>query len=82
MSAEELCITPDCGKKREWKGLCRSCYGQARHLIDKGKTTWEDLAEMGLIIPDAKPFTALFHRRMAQILKQALETSGDAKKAE
>ena len=34
-TATELpCMTPNCGKKRKWKGVCPSCYGQAKKLID------------------------------------------------
>ena len=36
---EERCITPNCGKKAEWKHLCRSCYVQSRRL-------WEELHEI------------------------------------
>lgn len=56
------CVTEGCGKERKWKGLCSSCYGQARHLIDSNRTTWDELEELKLIIPDDKPFILQFKR--------------------
>lgn len=54
------CMTAECGKPRQWKGLCRSCYAQALRIIDQQETTWEELQEMGLCDLDHKPFTAAF----------------------
>jgi hypothetical protein len=52
------CITEGCGGERKWKGLCSSCYGQARKLItDKKVSGWDELEKMGLIVADHKPFT-------------------------
>ena len=65
---EKLCLTPDCGKEGVWKGLCRSCYGQALRLIESGKTNWEELQEMGLAAMSSKPFAVAFQRK-----KQAAE---------
>ena len=62
-AGSQLCVTEGCGKERQWKGLCRSCYGQARRLIDENQTTWDELAIMGLIVPDDKPFKAAFLRK-------------------
>lgn len=61
------CITEGCGKDRKWKGLCGSCYGQARALLDKHQLTWDDLERMGLIVADDKPFVAAFKRKLAEI---------------
>lgn len=55
-----LCMIADCCKPRAWKGLCRSCYGQALRLIDQKKTTWEDLVIAGLAEVDYKPFMNAF----------------------
>ena len=65
--SKESCITPDCGKPRSWKGLCRSCHGVARNLIDSQQVTgWDELAEMGLVIPEGKPFKVAFLKRKAE----------------
>lgn len=48
------CCVPDCNKEARWRGVCQSCYGQAKRLIDDGKTTWTELEEMGLAVPDVK----------------------------
>lgn len=47
----DKCLTPECGKSRfaSGKGLCMQCYSAAKKLVDAGKTTWEELAEMGLV---------------------------------
>lgn len=65
--AQDLpCITHNCGKKRKWKGLCSSCYGQAKRLIDDNKTTWEELEQMGLVLLDSKPFYAAFKQKKSE----------------
>jgi hypothetical protein len=56
------CITPECGKDRKWKGLCPSCYGQAKRLIEQGKTTWDELFDLKLCILDNKPFLIAFNK--------------------
>ena len=72
-TTKKNCMTQECDKKAEWKGLCRSCYGQARKLIDDEKTSWEELAQMGMCELDAKPFTQLFWRKKRRMLEVALE---------
>jgi hypothetical protein len=62
-----ICITEGCGKERKWKGLCSSCYGQARKLIEKKQVAdWDELEAMGLIIADDKPFVAAFKRKLKE----------------
>lgn len=60
-----ICKTAGCGKEKKWKGLCQSCYGQAKRLIEDNKTTWEELAKLGLIEQDFKPFYAAFEKAKA-----------------
>lgn len=60
------CLTEGCGKERKWKGLCRSCYGQALRLIEDKQTTWNELADMGLVLIEDKPFKAAFLRKKQQ----------------
>lgn len=64
-----LCITPECGKERKWKGLCQSCYGVAKSLIEKNETTWQELADLGLVIEDVKPFAAAFRKKKSEASK-------------
>lgn len=53
------CMVPDCTEKARWKGICGKCYHQARELVHTNKTTWEELAEMGLCkIEDKKLLSA------------------------
>ena len=68
---QPICITEGCGKERKWKGLCRSCYGQARHLIDSNEADgWDELERMGLVIEDDKPFKAAFKKKKRELTKQ------------
>ena len=60
------CMTEGCGKDQKWKGLCRSCYGQALRLIEEQQTTWDELATMGLVRIEDKPFKAAFLRKKTQ----------------
>ncbi len=73
-SPKKPCITPNCVKPAEWKGLCRSCYGTARHLIDKEETTWEELHVMGLCELDAKPFLVAFLNKKKEAARKAIES--------
>lgn len=57
---KQICLTPECQSEARWKGLCSSCYGQAKQLIDENKTTWEELQEMGLAQLKNKPFKEAF----------------------
>lgn len=44
------CMTPGCDKKAvaSWgKGICRSCYGVFKRMIDEGETTWDELVILG-----------------------------------
>lgn len=61
---DTICITENCGKARKWKGLCSSCYGCARRLIDEGKATWDSLQTLGLVLIDDKPFIAAFKKKV------------------
>lgn len=72
LEEKSRCITEGCGKERLWndkirdaKGLCPSCYGQARRLIDSGEASWDSLEAMGLVIQDDTPFMAAFKRKRA-----------------
>jgi hypothetical protein len=54
------CPTKGCTGEIAFKGVCRSCWGQAKTLIDAGETTWEELERMGLVTLGDKPFRNLF----------------------
>lgn len=56
----EICVIPNCVEAAQWKGLCRSCYGQASRFIREEKTTWEELNNLSLAFIADKPFTAAF----------------------
>lgn len=58
----EPCIIKGCGKPRAEalkRGLCMGCHGKAKKLIADGKTTWENLEQLGL-----DPFTAAFKEKL------------------
>lgn len=56
------CLTDGCSTKSQWKGLCASCYGVAKKLIEKKETTWEELVQLRLAKVDVKPFEAAFRK--------------------
>lgn len=62
------CHTEGCEKRRMWRGLCRSCYGQAKKIMEKDEVTWEDLEAMGLTLPntDGKPFLAAYYKKQKE----------------
>lgn len=60
-----VCLTPACVMRpgAAMKGLCPRCYGKAKAMVAGGKTTWEQLVEMGLAEAPLDPFTLEFNRR-------------------
>jgi len=59
------CITPLCVNSlavplETYHGLCLKCYSQAKKMIESGKTTWEQLVEMGLAKTEQTPFEKAF----------------------
>ena len=55
VSKGKKCMSPECEAPARWKGLCPTCYAQARRLIEDEKTTWEELYDMRLVrLPGTK----------------------------
>lgn len=49
---ETKCLVPGCQNPVGMtRGVCQSCYTNARRLIFEGKASWEDLERMGLVAP-------------------------------
>lgn len=50
-----LCVAPHCGKQlvqgKQGRGLCDTCYQEARRMIRLDKTTWAELESLGLAVP-------------------------------
>lgn len=60
------CMTSGCKQQAVTRGLCGSCYGNARMLVSRGRTTWEELAELEMIRPSKhvkSPFLSELNRR-------------------
>lgn len=54
-SKQKKCLTKGCDRDRSARGLCPSCYYQARGVLSKGKITEKELIERGLILaPNTK----------------------------
>jgi len=47
----QKCLNPTCENLEETRGLCNSCYAQARYFVKHGKTTWEKLEAEGKTKP-------------------------------
>lgn len=75
------CMTPGCGMPALWKGICKTCYGQAKGLIDARRTTWENLVTMGMVKVDDKAFIDEFNRREVDIRSGGVREEEDAQGA-
>lgn len=64
-SSKSKCLTPECRKEGliAYKSLCLSCYSTAKKMVEAGKTTWEQLAAMGLVQVKLDPFTKAFNTK-------------------
>lgn len=58
--AKGFCVTKNCTRPSVSRGLCQTCQMAAKRLIREGKTTWEQLEEMGLINPKKQGREGLF----------------------
>lgn len=47
----EKCLAPECGRDREIRGLCTSCYHTANRMIRNGEATETELINKGLLLP-------------------------------
>lgn len=65
---KNVCMTEECDSPRKWRGLCDSCYAQAKTLIDRRETTWAELSDMGLVL---QPFRAAFIRKKSEMALQS-----------
>lgn len=67
MATTNKCLTPDCcdgaGDPNTYKGLCVKCHSQAKRLVTAGATTWDKLAEMGLVQREKSAFERAFEAR-------------------
>lgn len=60
---KETCLIDECTNEAKWKGLCPSCYNQAKKLIDGRETSWEELQIMGMCIIHGAKFIKAFNKR-------------------
>lgn len=61
---KQKCLTPECrNEKGQYKSLCMKCYSEAKAVVEGGKATWEQLAEMGLAEVQLTPFAKAFKER-------------------
>lgn len=56
------CLTNTCSGEQKFKGLCNDCYGGAKRLINKGETTWDELANMGMAHANGDLFVETFRK--------------------
>jgi hypothetical protein len=48
------CRTPGHRDRDVWaRGVCRSCYQSASHLVQAGVCTWKQLEDRGKVLPTA-----------------------------
>lgn len=46
-----LCMTPGCGCKANWRGICLKCRTKAKEYMKSAGKTWDDLEKKGLVGP-------------------------------
>lgn len=54
------CLTPGCLGRlapANGRGLCMKCYASAKQAVKSGRTTWDILEEIGLVLRKEDPFT-------------------------
>lgn len=57
------CVIEGCSNKARSRGLCESCYRQARRMIQEGTATgWPSLIAQGLAKDTRSPFRAAAER--------------------
>lgn len=47
MKYKGKCLNPHCKREKKHRGLCQSCYQQARLLVVSNATSWEKLERDG-----------------------------------
>lgn len=45
------CLSPDCPRDRQVRGLCRPCYRAFERAVAAGEVTEQQAVEAGLILP-------------------------------
>ncbi len=60
------CLTDDCKGQAQYKGLCTTCYSEAKKLVESGKMTWERLEGLGLATAPLSKFKECLEKRMME----------------
>ena len=53
-SAAQKCLTLKCVQGAYRYGLCMTCYGKAKKMVDSGQTIWDEIVSLGLATHDAE----------------------------
>lgn len=63
----EKCLTDGCttAPYAEGRGLCMSCYSRAKSMVTRKQTTWEELEQLGLALPQESKFEQAFKNKKA-----------------
>lgn len=64
--ARRKCLTKNCHRKPESRGLCQQCRALAFKAIRDGKVTEKKLLELGLMLPKHQPRSP-FTKQLAEI---------------
>lgn len=63
---KEPCMIEGCDRQATSRGLCSTCYKNAKDLVDTNKVSWKTLENMGMILPGkraATPFLDSFEAK-------------------
>lgn len=63
------CLTDGCSNNEApalERGVCMKCYVRAKRMVESGVTTWLELSDLGMVLPNSKEggdkFTEAFKR--------------------
>lgn len=60
MKKQKKCLTPGCVEDARCRGLCKACYSTARLRVSSGLNSWEQLENVGLVLPSKAPERTAF----------------------
>lgn len=68
LKVKSVCCIEHCNDLPVARGLCRNCYKVALNMVNAGKTTWEELFDLGLTnkgVAKQSLFVAAFEKAKA-----------------
>jgi len=71
MNQSRMCLSPECGRKAEVRGLCNACRSTASQEIKAGRTTDVELVALGVMLPKHSELRSPFRKAIEEARKVA-----------